>query len=206
MEIDVVETSPAEVAADVLAFAVPEPVELPAAGQELDRLVDGGIQHLIEDGELKGDRGRVTLLHTRNTLKAHRLAAAGVGGDGDSDSLRTAAAAIARKTGEVGGKTAAWILGENGLPAGEQARAVVDGFALGPYDAGMWKTKNEHPVVERLVSAGRGRAGSRRRPGAPTSSQPGRTGAAISSTLRQTSARRPRSPISPRRPRGGSST
>jgi leucyl aminopeptidase len=159
MEIDVVETSPAEVVADVLAFAVPEPVELPAAGQELDRLVDGGIQHLIEDGELKGDRGRVTLLHTRNTLKAHRLAAAGVGGDGDSDSLRTAAAAIARKTGEVGGKTAAWILGENGLPAGEQARAVVDGFALGPYDAGMWKTTNEHPVVERLVLCGPGASG-----------------------------------------------
>jgi len=50
MEIDVVEASPAEVAADVLAFAVPEPIELQSAGQELDRLVDGGIQHLIEDG------------------------------------------------------------------------------------------------------------------------------------------------------------
>ena len=40
MEIDVVDTSPAEVAADVLAFAVPEPVELPAAGQELAELID----------------------------------------------------------------------------------------------------------------------------------------------------------------------
>ena len=104
MEIDVVEASPAEVAADVLAFAVPEPVELPAAGQELDRLVDGGIQHLIEDGELKGDRGRVTLLHTRNTLKAHRVAAGGVGADGDSDSLRTAAAAVARRTERTGSR------------------------------------------------------------------------------------------------------
>ncbi|HEX3255431.1 MAG TPA: M17 family peptidase N-terminal domain-containing protein, partial [Gaiellaceae bacterium] len=92
MEIDVVEGSPAEVAADVLAFAVPEPVELPAAGRELDRLVDGGIGHLIEDGELKGERGKVTLLHTRDELKAHRLAVAGVGADGDPDSLRTAAA------------------------------------------------------------------------------------------------------------------
>jgi leucyl aminopeptidase len=158
MEIDVVEASPAEVAADVLAFAVPEPVELPAAGQELDRLVDGGIQHLIEDGELKGDRGRVTLLHTRNTLKAHRVAAGGVGADGDSDSLRTAAAAVARRAGEVGGKTLAWVLSENGLPAVEQARAVVDGVALGPYDAGIWKTKDEHASIERLVLCGPGAA------------------------------------------------
>ena len=158
MEIDVVEASPAEVAADVLAFAVPEPVELPAAGQELDRLVDGGIQHLIEDGELKGDRGRVTLLHTRNTLEAHRVAAGGVGADGDSDSLRTAAAAVARRAGEVGGKTLAWVLSENGLPAVEQARAVVDGVALGPYDAGIWKTKDEHASIERLVLCGPGAA------------------------------------------------
>jgi leucyl aminopeptidase len=156
MEIDVVEASPAEVAADVLAFAVPEPIELPAAGLELDRLVDGGIQHLIQDGELKGERGRVTLLHTRDSLKAHRLAAAGIGDAADSDSLRTAAAETARRAEEVGGKTVAWILGENGLPAAEQARAVVDGFALGPYDAGRWKTKNDHAAVERLILCGPG--------------------------------------------------
>jgi leucyl aminopeptidase len=156
MEIDVVEQSPAEVAADVLAFAVPEPVQLPEAGQELDRLVDGGMQHLIEDGELKGERGRVTLLHTRAALKAHRLAAAGVGSDGDPDSLRTAAAAIARRTGEFGGKTVAWVLDGGALPPAEQARAIVDGTALGPYDAGMWKTKNDHAVVDRLVLCGPG--------------------------------------------------
>src|ERR1044072_3265426 len=156
MEIDVVEASPAEVAADVLAFAVPEPVELPMAGQELDRLVDGGIRHLIEDGELKGERGKVTLLHTRDILKAHRVAAGGIGGDRDTDSLRTAAAAVARRASEVGGKTIAWILSENGLPAHEQVRAVVDGIALGPYDAGIWKTKDEQASIERLVLCGPG--------------------------------------------------
>lgn len=157
MEIDVVDTSPAEVAADVLAFAVPDPVELPAAGQELDRLVDGGIRHLVQDGELKGERGKVTLLHTRGELKAHRIGAAGVGGDGDADSLRTAAAAIAVRASEVGAKTVAWILGENGLAAAEQARAIVDGTGLGPYDAGTWKTKAESGNgVERLVLCGPG--------------------------------------------------
>ncbi|HEX5469713.1 MAG TPA: leucyl aminopeptidase [Gaiellaceae bacterium] len=156
MEIDVVDASPAEVAADVLAFAVPEPIELPPAGQELDRLVDGGIQHLIEDGELKGERGRVTLLHTRDKLGAHRLAVAGIGETGDADSLRTAAAAIARRAGDVGASTIAWVLAEDGLPPTEQARAIVDGTALGPYDAGIWKTKDEHHALERLVLCGPG--------------------------------------------------
>jgi leucyl aminopeptidase len=157
MEIDVVDISPAEVAADVLAFAVREPVELPAAGHELDRLVDGGIRHLIEDGELKGERGKVTLLHTRDRLKAHRVAAAGVGDDGDLDSLRTAAASVALRTGEVGGTTVAWVLEENGAPPAEQVQAIVDGTALGPYNQGIWKTKDKHPgKVERLVFCGPG--------------------------------------------------
>jgi leucyl aminopeptidase len=156
MEIDVVAESPAEVAADVLAFAVPEPLELLAAGRELDRLVDGAIQRLVEDGELKGERGRVTLLHTKDALRAHRLAVVGAGADGDPDGLRTAAAAVGRRTEEVGGTTVAWILGEDGLPAGEQARAVVDGIALGSYDAGMWKTGDERSPVERLVLCGPG--------------------------------------------------
>src|SRR2546426_788574 len=42
MEIDVVETPPAEVDADVLAFAVSDPVELPAAGQEPGRAIGEG--------------------------------------------------------------------------------------------------------------------------------------------------------------------
>jgi leucyl aminopeptidase len=157
MEIDVVDTSPAEVVADVLAFAVQEPVQLQAAGQELDRLVNGGIRHLIEDGELKGERGKITLLHTREQLKAHRVAAAGVGAVGDSDSLRTAAAAIALRAGEIGAKSVAWVLGDGGLPAAEQARAIVDGIGLGPYDSGSWKTKEEaRSGVERLVLCGPG--------------------------------------------------
>ena len=160
MEIDVVETPPAEVAVDVLAFAVPDPVTLPPAGEELDRLVDGDLRHLIEDGELKGERGKATFLHTGGRVSAHRLAAGGVGASSelDSDSLRTAAAAIAVRAGEVGGRSIAWIVGDDDLSLGpaEQVRAIVEGTALGPYDPGRWKTRGNdrrHPV-ERLVLCG----------------------------------------------------
>src|SRR5919108_1243478 len=164
MEIDVVATRPAEVDADVLAFAVPEPVELPPAGQELDRLVAGELRHLIDDGELKGRRGKTTILHAGGRLSAHRLAAAGVGSrdELDSDSVRTAAAAIAVRAGEVGARSVAWVLDDDlGLPAAAQARAIVEGTALGPYDSGRWKTAADgrRVPIERLVLCGPGAAG-----------------------------------------------
>jgi leucyl aminopeptidase len=164
MEIDVVETAPAEVDADVLAFAVPDPVELPPAGEELDRLVDGEIRSLIESHEVKGELGKTTFLHTDGRVSARRLAAAGVGSRDrrDADGLRTAAAAVAVRAGDVGGRTVAWILGgDGGLSDEEQARAIVEGTALGPYDSGRWKTSEDgrRPAVERLVLCGPGAAG-----------------------------------------------
>jgi leucyl aminopeptidase len=162
MEIEAVDTAPAKVDADVLAFAVPDPVELPATAQEIDGLVDGGLQHLIEDGELKGKLGKATLVHTEGRLAAHRLAAAGVGSaaDADADALRTAAAAVAIRAGEVGGKSVAWIVGGGGstLSEPEQARAIVDGTVLGPYDSGRWKTgeNDRRQPIERLILCGPG--------------------------------------------------
>src|SRR5919201_674386 len=78
-------------------------------------------------------------------LKAHRIAAAGVGRreDVDADALRTAAAAVARQMAAVGG-VVAWILDpELPLPLPEQARAVVEGVVLGGYDPAQWKSTRE---------------------------------------------------------------
>jgi leucyl aminopeptidase len=160
MEIEAVDTAPAKVNADVLAFAVPDPVELSRTAQEIDGLVDGELGHLVEDGELKGKLGKTTLVHTEGRLAAHRVAAAGVGSpaDLDADALRTAAAAVALRAGEVGGRSVAWIVGGSGLSAAEQARAIVDGTVLGPYDAGRWKTgeNDRRRAIERLVFCGPG--------------------------------------------------
>jgi leucyl aminopeptidase len=164
MEIEAVDTPPAEVEADVLAFAVPDPVDLGASGREVDELVSGELGHLVEDGELKGQLGRTTFLHTSGRLAAHRVAAAGIGSaDGfDADALRTAAAAVALRTSDSGGRSVAWVVGDGlSLDSGEQARAIVDGTALGPYEMGRWKTREEgerRQPVERLVLCGPGAA------------------------------------------------
>jgi leucyl aminopeptidase len=160
MDIDAVDTPPAQVDADVLAFAVADPVDLGASGREIDGLVAGELEHLVEDGELKGGLGKTTLLHTSGRLASHRVAAAGIGErDGlNADALRTAAAAVAVRAGEVGGRSVAWIVGDElALSPAEQARAIVDGTALGPYDAGHWKTvdhDDRRQAVERLILCG----------------------------------------------------
>ena len=160
MEIDVVQGAPEGVEADVLVFPVPDPVALPETARALDSLVEGRLSHLVEDGELKGEEGCITLLHSEGRIAAHRIAAAGVG-DGallDADRLRTAAGAVATRTGDVGGRSIAWILGTDGsLSVAEQARAIVDGTAIGPYEPGRWKTNGDpQPQIERLVLCGDG--------------------------------------------------
>ena len=173
MEIELVEAPPEGVEADVLAFAVPDPVALSDPVQELDRAVDGRLRHLIEDGELTGERGRVTLLHTESQVAARRVAAAGVGSGGPTvDDLRTAAGALATRAVDVHGTSVAWVVtADAGLPPEEQARGIVDGTVLGPYEAGRWKTTTEQRgTIERLLLCG---------PGAPAALDEARRAAVV---------------------------
>lgn len=161
MDVELVETPAEAVEADVLAFAVADPAALPQPVEELDRRAGGRLSHLLEDGEVDGGRGNVALVHTGDALPARRVAAAGVGPEDevDADALRTAAAAVASRTGKAGGRTVAWLLDGDGLglSPGEQARAIVEGLLLGRYDAGRWKSNDEAPApVERILLCGEG--------------------------------------------------
>jgi leucyl aminopeptidase len=160
MEIDVVEGAPEDVEADVLAFAVIDPPRLTAAGERLDRALQGRLTHLAEDGELRGSKGHVTLVHSLGEVGAHRIAAAGVGrmAEVEADSLRTAASRVAARTRRIAGGTVAWALGSDvGLDPAEEAAAIVDGIVLGSYEAGRWKTRDERPKpIERLILCGDG--------------------------------------------------
>jgi leucyl aminopeptidase len=163
VQIEVVEGPPRQVEADVLAFPVPEPVTLPESARTLDGRVGARLADLVESGELRGKRGRLTMVDT-DELSARRVAAAGVGelGKVDADGLRTAAARVALEAATAGAEAVAWLLEERsfGLPAAEQARAIVEGTVLGAYDPGRWKTRpRARRRVERLVFCGPGAAG-----------------------------------------------
>ncbi len=146
-----VETSSAEpgaLGADLVAFAVPEPPGSFRAPVAAERFAA-----LAAEGEQARRPGEVTLLHLDEGPK--RAAAAALGPAADLDALRTAAAAVARRAASFGG-TVAWQLDES-LPFSleEQARGVVEGFVLGGYDPGRWKSKpSERKPVEALVLLG----------------------------------------------------
>jgi leucyl aminopeptidase len=118
--------------ADVVAFAVLDPVG------DLPTWLDPRLRALADAGEIRGESGATLVLRRDD---GSRLVAAGGGARAelDPDSIRDAAAAVARLG--LGG-TLAWLLDDT-LPVAlaEQARAVVDGVLLGGYDQGRWKTQ-----------------------------------------------------------------
>ena len=151
-EIHVLVAAPGEVEADVLAVAVPEPAALTGPAATLDRELDGQLSDLVDSGEIRGNRDSATIVHA-GAGGAKRVAVAGLGKPEElnADSVRTAAAALARRA-SFGG-TIAWLL-DDSLPVDlpDQARAVVDGVILGSYDPGQWKSKKpERREIERLV-------------------------------------------------------
>ncbi len=147
---------PGQIEPDTLAIPLPDDESAPLSdgARVIDERLGGRLRRLADDGELRGELGETVLLHTDGELNARRLVVAGIGkpGELDADTLRTAAAAVARQVADVGG-TIAWLLDESlPLPFEEQARAVVEGILLGSYSPGRWKT-DEKPRkrIEKIV-------------------------------------------------------
>src|SRR4029079_13479436 len=96
---------------------------------------------LAGEGELRGDSGRVSIVHVDGKLGARRGAVAGLGPREDLEpaASRRAAAAVAHETGSYAG-TVAWALdGALDVPVEQQARAVVEGPAIGRHATARWK-------------------------------------------------------------------
>src|SRR6266571_8567786 len=136
---------PGQVEPDVLAVPILQGGAdvLSSGARLLDERLNGRLDRLAQQGDLRGELGKTLVLHTDGELNARRLAIAGLGKRDavDSDAVRTAAASVARATKHVGG-TVAWLLDKELPPAlDEQARAVVEGIVIGAYSPGRWKTE-----------------------------------------------------------------
>src|SRR5689334_13043569 len=141
MQVEVQAVSPEQVEADVVAVALTDDNELAGTAAAVDSKLDGLLKRLAADGELRGDAGRVSIVHVDGKLGARRVAVAGLGSreELDADSFRTAAAAVAHETGGYAGKVAWALDGAIDVPVDEQARARVEGTASGSYDTAPWK-------------------------------------------------------------------
>lgn len=111
----------------------------------VDKALDGAISKLIEDGEIKGKKGEITLIHTLGKMTPTRVVVAGLGKPeaftlgGVSD----VAAQCARRLRSIGVSSAATIAhgaGIGGLDAGGCAQAIAEGTIMGLYRFDKYKS------------------------------------------------------------------
>jgi leucyl aminopeptidase len=152
-ELEIEVASPGDGRPDALALTLPED-ETPRVD---DAQLAERLRTLADDGELNGELGKTCVLHLESDSTPRRVVVAGLGkrGDIDADAVRTAASAVARRLGAVGG-TLAWQLDESlPLSPDEQARAVVEGAMLGAYSPARWKTEPDaRKPIGRIVFYG----------------------------------------------------
>ena len=187
----------------------PTPSSCPRPGASSTSASGGELGHLIEDGELKGRLGKTTFVHTSGRLGAHRVAAAGVGGGEtlDADALRTAAAAVAIRAGEVGGRSVAWILGEDGLRCSRAGAGDRRRNSARPLRLRALEDRGERPPPrDRAARPLRARRGCRGRRSPPRQRRRllDEPLPRLRERARRTSARLSASPSGQRRPRAAS--
>jgi leucyl aminopeptidase len=120
----------------------------------LDKLLDGAISGLIEDGEISGKQGEIGMLHTTRKLNAKRVVVVGLGKRDkfNMDTVRDVSSIVARHLRRVGVKRAATIAhgaGIGGLDATMSAQAMTEGTVLGLYAFNQYRArKDDEPERE----------------------------------------------------------
>ena len=169
MRIITTSSDPTAVAADLLAVAVSRPVTLTGAAAALDQALSGRISQLVAAGEIRGDAGRVTVLHVGSAepVRAARVAVVGLGdaAKAGAEQVRDAAGAAVRAAATARAKTLAVALDGLPLEPAEATRCVIDGVALGGYRFDRYRSgpaDRRPPALGRLTLIGGDRAQARR--------------------------------------------
>ena len=115
----------------------------------VDRALDGAISALIEDGEIKGKLGELTLVHTLGRIPANRVLVAGLGkaSDFDTGSVRRVSGDVARFLRGKGISEFATIAhgaGIGGLDPVASAQAIAEGTLLGLYKFETYRSNANH--------------------------------------------------------------
>ena len=119
----------------------------------VDKALGGVITQLIEDGEIKGNTGETTLIHTLGKIKPSRVLVAGLGTQDkfDVQVVRRVSAEVVRFLRRKGISSAATIAhgaGIGGLDPQLSGQAIAEGAHLGLYKFGTYLTKNSDSTNE----------------------------------------------------------
>lgn len=104
----------------------------------IDKLLDEAIQHLINQKEIKGKLGEVTIIYSLGKLPAERIVVMGLGRTGDlnTDKIRRAAGTVLRQLQKKGISTVASTAqgaGINNVSLEDAARSMTEGAVMGLY-------------------------------------------------------------------------
>jgi leucyl aminopeptidase len=116
-----------------------EGVKSPGGGTgAVDRALDGAISQFIAEGEIKGKKAELTLIHTLGKLPTPRVLVAGLGKQPDFnlDTVRDVTGTALRRLRAAGASTVATIVhgaGIAGLDPEACAHAIAEGAVMGLY-------------------------------------------------------------------------
>ncbi len=121
---------------------------------EIDGALEGTISKLMRDGEIKGKKNEMTLVHTLGRLPSPRVLIIGLGKRDAFDGrvLRDAVAAGARRLRQAGAGSVAITLDQLGASEEMTAQAIAEGAVLGLYAFTLHKKRpEEERELEELV-------------------------------------------------------
>ncbi len=136
------------VAADAIIVNLLEGVKHPGgATGAVDQALGGIISKLIADGEIKGKRHEMTLVHSMGRIKPDRVLVAGLGKEKElsTSRVREVTAESCRYLRKVGCRKIASILhgsGAGGIDPEASAQAITEGALLGTYTFRRHQTKD----------------------------------------------------------------
>ncbi|MGZ6974724.1 MAG: leucyl aminopeptidase [Acidimicrobiia bacterium] len=156
-----VSTAPDRVKADLLAVPVFATDDLGPGAEAIDRSVGGGLEAFMEEAGFEAKPGQTLAVPTNGSLGAKAAVLVGLGPRDELtiDSVRNAAAAIARRAKKV--KSVATTLldaAPKGFDAAALAQAVAEGFELGGYQYLEYKSDAKPSTLARVIVIGKGGA------------------------------------------------
>lgn len=165
MEIRVAAQEATQFEGDSVVVNLFEGVKKPSgATAAVDAALDGAIAGLIADGEIKGKKGEVTLIHTLGKIGPARVAVLGLGKAKDltPETVRWGMGEASRALRKAGAKRAATVLhggGAGGLAPAQAAQAIVEGCILGLYTFNKYKRNRDGgPELQELAIVERDKA------------------------------------------------